>query len=205
MTAHPTSALPAPEDVQRAAQVTVLDEHGKEHRLGELWEGQDEGRTVVVWIRHFGCGLCQDYVKHLSQHFAPPLLSAHNVRLSIIGCGDSSYLSSYRKLVACPFDLYADRDGASYDALGMGKNLGSGETRPEYQKSGMAGVALKSISSFFQMGNVAFPGEWSRLGGECVFEQGQLKWCHRMQNTRDHAPLKELAAAAGVPLDSAAA
>lgn len=35
-------------------------------------------------------------------------------------------------------------------------------------------------------------GDYSQNGGEWVFVDGHLEWCHRMQNTRDHAEVAEL-------------
>lgn len=68
------------------------------------------------------------------------------------------------------------------------------------------------------MGRFTSAGDIKQLGGEFVFERGQVVWCHRMavrrvyllsagssltpsrvvQNTRDHAPFSELAQAMGV-------
>ena len=35
-------------------------------------------------------------------------------------------------------------------------------------------------------------GSANRQGGEWVFEGGELRWCHRMQNSQDHAEVEEL-------------
>lgn len=37
-----------------------------------------------------------------------------------------------------------------------------------------------------------FPGDYKQNGGEYLFEDGELKWCHRMRTTSDHAEVKEL-------------
>lgn len=35
-------------------------------------------------------------------------------------------------------------------------------------------------------------GSATRQGGEWLFQDGELKWCHRMQNSQDHAEVEEL-------------
>ena len=33
-------------------------------------------------------------------------------------------------------------------------------------------------------------GDYKQNGGEYLFENGDLKWCHRMKTTSDHAEIK---------------
>lgn len=43
-------------------------------------------------------------------------------------------------------------------------------------------------------------GDLKALGGEFVFDGPEaVTWAHRMENTRGHATVAEIAAAAGVP------
>lgn len=35
-------------------------------------------------------------------------------------------------------------------------------------------------------------GDFRQVGGEFVFENGRVAWCHRMKNTRDHAEIPEV-------------
>lgn len=35
-------------------------------------------------------------------------------------------------------------------------------------------------------------GDYKQNGGEFLFQDGELKWCHRMKTTSDHAEVKEL-------------
>lgn len=46
-----------------------------------------------------------------------------------------------------------------------------------------ASVVLTSLHSL---------GDYKQNGGEYLFEDGELKWCHRMKTTSDHAEVKEL-------------
>jgi hypothetical protein len=54
------SALPTPQELEAARQVPVHDAQGKQVLLGSLFEPDQIGGTaVVVFIRHFLCGLCE--------------------------------------------------------------------------------------------------------------------------------------------------
>ena len=49
-------AIPSEEDLIAVGQLPLLDETGRKVAFGSLYEHQ---RTIVVFIRHFHCGLCQ--------------------------------------------------------------------------------------------------------------------------------------------------
>ncbi|BGP39977.1 hypothetical protein JCM10450v2_003957 [Rhodotorula kratochvilovae] len=196
------SELPTEEQLVKARALSVQDERGDKVRFGELVEGR---RCIVVFIRHFFCGLCQDYLSFLSAHLPPSLLSTHSTTLLIIGCGAPAFIAPYRARLALPaeFALYADPDKKLYEALGMTRRtLELGEKTPEYVRGGMLGNVFGSIANAFRFGKVASPGDMKQVGGEFVFDaEGNTVWCHRMENTRDHAPLKELLHAAGIPYE----
>lgn len=61
---------------------------------------------------------------------------------------------------------------------------------------------LKSIGRLLKMGKPLSSGDFKALGGEFVFGPGAqtCTWCHRMQDTRGHASVREIATAAGVPV-----
>lgn len=50
------TAIPTAEDLTAIGQLLVVDEDGKKLPFGSLFEHQ---RTLVVFIRHFHCGLCK--------------------------------------------------------------------------------------------------------------------------------------------------
>ncbi|GAA5989647.1 hypothetical protein JCM10908_000571 [Rhodotorula pacifica] len=196
------NALPTAQELDAARQVPVYDSKGTQVLLGSLFEPDQIGGTaVVVFIRHFLCGLCQDYLSLLASKLPPSLLAEHKVRLSVVGCGDYKMIDAYRDHLSCPFPIYSDESKKAYEVLGMTKRTYDlGAATPEYQKKGMGSTVWTSIGSFFKMGKLANPGDSKQIGGEFAFSSsGQPTWCHRMENTRDHAPLRDLAQAAGLP------
>ncbi|GAA6027231.1 hypothetical protein JCM8097_002507 [Rhodosporidiobolus ruineniae] len=198
---------PTAQELATAADLPVLAADGTSRPLGQLMDNV-RGRAVVIFIRHFYCGLCQDYLSYLSTHISPSALSSSNVKLSIVGCGDASLIQPYKDSLGLPaeFEVFADPTKKTYEALGMTlRTLEMGKETPYYQRAGVIGNALQSILSAFKLRKLTTsPGDLKQLGGEFVFGPGREPlYTHRMENTRGHAPLNELLQAAGLPLESA--
>ncbi|KAH9041589.1 hypothetical protein EDB85DRAFT_1364457 [Lactarius pseudohatsudake] len=135
--AHPRSlSEPGPSgmlsstQLAHAARMQVVRENGVRVQFGELWRTQ---RTVVIFIRHFWCPLCQDYLTSLMRDGDHAALSRSGVRLIVIGCGSYGLIRSYRQIFRLPYELYVDASPgqALYRALGMGQApSGAHKTRP---------------------------------------------------------------------------
>ncbi|GAA5907808.1 peroxiredoxin-like family protein [Sporobolomyces salmoneus] len=187
---------PTPEQLHRASQLSVFNEQGEQVQLGSLMRNEKggSGKCIVIF--------CQDFISYLTSKITPEVLQQHNLKLSIIGCGDWELIKPYRQNLATPFEIYADPTKETYIALGMTlRTLDMGSKTPEYQKGGMIGNVLNSIMKAFKIGGIfgKNAGDQKQLGGEFVFADGQPIYTHRMQNTRGHAPLGELFEAAGLP------
>lgn len=70
-------------------------------------------------------------------------------------------------------------------------NLGLGEKKPDYIKKSFLGSVASGAWSVLS-NPTADPGKKSQNGGEWIFVDGELKWCRRMRNTRDHVEIEEL-------------
>lgn len=98
---------------------------------------------------------CQDFLSYLTSKITPEVLAQHNLKLSIVGCGDWELIKPYRENLATPFDIYADPTKETYVALGMTlRTLDMGGKTPEYQKSGMIGNIFGSIVKAFKIGGI---------------------------------------------------
>ncbi|KAL8286206.1 hypothetical protein RQP46_004694 [Phenoliferia psychrophenolica] len=191
---------PTPQELEAAAGLTVTNEDGQEVLLSSLYAEQ---KTVCIWIRHFYCGLCQDYISYLGTKITPAMLDEAGVKLIIIGCGDSAMIKPYRALLETPFPIYADMSKKTYVALGMTLRTldqGGPGNVPEYLKRGALGNVLVSIVNAFKLGKLSSKsGDIKQLGGEFVLGPGNVcRYTHRMENTKGHAPLAELLAEVGV-------
>lgn len=168
-------------------------------------------RTLVVFIRHFLCGNCQEYLMRLSSHplLSRSNLSRHNVNVAVIGCGSPSHIQSYRTLTKIPEDwgMYADPSTELYNILGMQRSLKLGDRRPTYIQRTLTGNMLRSVIQGVKRmpkGDVNKAGAWDVNGGEYLFESRgesddwRLRWCHQMENSRDHTEVEDLVSVLGL-------
>ncbi|KAF2774219.1 hypothetical protein EJ03DRAFT_370328 [Teratosphaeria nubilosa] len=140
-------------------------------------------QTLLIFIRHFYFGYCEDYVRALSHHLPPSRLAKTTppTTLKIIGCGHPTVVADYKRRTNCPFEIYCDPPRTLYKKLGMMCNLELGP-KPGYAEGGALGRTWASMCTLFE----------SRIkglkGGGAYDENGS----ERMRNTRDHAEVKEL-------------
>jgi peroxiredoxin len=181
----------------KAVSLPVLDSNGASHLFSTLYttDGHNQ-QTLVIFIRHFFCGSCKEYVCALSEKdgMTPSELSVANKRLIIIGCGQANLIEQYIKDTKCPFPIYADPTQQLYDAFGMIRTLNLGEKKPDYIKSSFVSNLAKSALSQLSAGTSMFQGgDIHQVGGEYLIdERGDIIWSHNMDNTRDHVEVKEL-------------
>jgi len=117
----------------------------------------------------------------------------------------------YLKTTNCPYELYADPTKGVYSALGMGRTLDLGSRKPGYVQQTAWKSVMSSVWQGLSWNHGGFAtkgGDFWQVGGEWLFHKTvgvgksdslglgegrwEVKWCHRMQNTRDHAELPEI-------------
>ncbi|KAK4191468.1 AhpC/TSA antioxidant enzyme-domain-containing protein [Podospora australis] len=167
--------LPSPETIRKIDNYIVLDRNGKSHTFRSLYTGKHVARRVlVIFVRHFYCGNCQDYLRSLSSAVSPTTLLALPIPtfIVVIGCGDPGLIDMYTSETNCPFPVYADPTRKLYAELGMIRTLALGQ-RPAYMqqhilKSSVASVVqgLKQIKN----GLALKGGDSRQIGGEFLFE-----------------------------------
>jgi hypothetical protein len=118
----------------------------------------------------------------------------------VIGCGAPELIEGYRQHTGCPFPIYADPTRKLFDVLGMTQSLNLGSKQPAYQTKSMLASTLASLLQGIKLGSGSFKaGSFRQLGGEFLYEQDAVQWCHRMRNTRDHAEVQEFRTILGLP------
>lgn len=197
-----SSTPPSQADLERVADLPVLDASRTAHKFHTLYS--DKPKVLIVFIRHFFCGNCQEYLRTLSSVLTPSSLLQLPTPTSIIviGCGQPDLIPMYKKETACPFPIYCDPTKALYKALGMTRTLDLGPKNPAYIQTSLPTVIVRSFLQALRAGNKMLSGgDFSQVGGEFLFElqeqEGGSKrrvvtWCHRMRNTRDHAEFSVL-------------
>ncbi|KAI1964151.1 hypothetical protein LOZ58_002014 [Ophidiomyces ophidiicola] len=200
-------ALPTEHDLDQAFKIPILDSYGKEQLFGDVFDNlraQEKSRVMVIFVRHFFCGSCQDYIQTLSSSIPPPSSLPSNTSLVIIGCGATSLIPMYAKETSCPFQIYTDPSSRLYSIFGMTRTWSLGPV-PEYLRHSTFALVVKGISQGLRRtfnGDALKSGDMAQVGGEFFFEikpksqeNGRdiiVTWGHRMKTTRDHTEVPEL-------------
>lgn len=194
-------AIPDAKTLSDASSLEVLDSSGNRVPFGSLFESE---KIVLVFIRHFFCGSCQDYVTQLSTVRKEALEEAR-MKIVVIGCGDWQPIESYTELTEFKGPIYADPSRKLYTTLGMTLESLASAPAGEPKKSYISGGALALTFRSIWKGPVKNPaligkqGNISQLGGDFVFGPGMTcSFANRMQHTEDHIEVPELMKTAGV-------
>ncbi|KAK8120729.1 hypothetical protein PG999_004849 [Apiospora kogelbergensis] len=172
--------LPTQATLKKLENHTVLDASRKSHTFKSLYSGPNVARRVLlIFVRHFFCGNCQEYLRMLSAAITPEALLALPVPtfIAVIGCGAPELINSYISETNCPYPVYADPTKLLYNELGMVRTLAMG-SRPAYMQNKsvaqtvMSGIVqgLKQVKS----GLVLKMGDQRQVGGEFLFEPASL-------------------------------
>jgi hypothetical protein len=76
-----------------ASLLEVIDEKGRKHRFGDLVRRR---KTIVVFIRHWHCPMCAQYVDSILANVTEEALELAEVDLIIIGNGSDKMINGYR-------------------------------------------------------------------------------------------------------------
>ncbi|KAK6543135.1 hypothetical protein TWF694_007055 [Orbilia ellipsospora] len=191
------SQLPSKSEWNNALQLPIQDSNGNTHTFGSLVQPDSETDTVIViFVRHFHCGLCQNYIESLSPLITPETLKAHKTRLIIIGCGGHSMIKTYAEELKTPFPVYTDHSREIYKAFGMGRTLQGPAKKPAYVRTSVVAMGLKAfrhvLKSAASGGALWDAGDMSQVGGEWFIRNGKLEWGHRMPDTAGHMSAEEI-------------
>jgi len=205
--------VPSEEKIAKVAGFSVFDVNGKKVPFRSLYEGANGGKknhkVLVVFVRHFYCGNCQDFLEYISKGLPSPAeLEALPVPVSIavVGCGSSSLIPYYVEKSSCPFPVYADPTRRLFSVLEMTRSTARSAQLPEYvsDKSLFRGAinGIGQILSRIPHGDGLKGGAFDQVGGDFLFENGKVTWCHRMRDTTDHSNLPKIREVLGLPLAS---
>ncbi|WWC70435.1 uncharacterized protein I206_104386 [Kwoniella pini CBS 10737] len=193
---------PTHKSLFEASLMEVIDENGRRFKFGDLVRNR---KTIVIFIRHWYCPLCAQYMNSILAEVSLDALEEANVDLIIIGNGSDKMLNGYRnKAFRSPFKIYTDPTLALYRALGLTRQTGDGgenEDKGEYLVQSAKESTIQTIKRATKM-PIRNPGHFTQLGGEFIFN-GTLNvtYTHRMINTRSHQPIRDICEKAGVRLE----
>ncbi|KAI1327329.1 hypothetical protein F5Y16DRAFT_198823 [Xylariaceae sp. FL0255] len=168
--------IPTQEDLKGIENYTVLDRDGKTRPFKSLYSGRNVPRRVlIIFVRHFFCDNCQEYLRTLSASISPDELLSLPVStfVAVIGCGSHELIDAYIKETNCPFPVYADPTRRLYTELGMVRTLTMGPKPAYLQKRTMAHTVLSGLRQGLKQihtGLASKNGDLRQVGGEFLFE-----------------------------------
>lgn len=125
-------------------------------------------------------------------------------QIIVIGCGSPDLIKQYKTATSCPFPIFADPSRELFKLLGMNISFNMlGKSRPEYMRN-INPAQWIAEQSKFQMKSKgglrlkAKGGNIFQIGGEFLFEDGRVVWCHRMRNYRGHAEVDTIKRVLGI-------
>jgi hypothetical protein len=182
--------------------IPIFSASGTSIPFGSIYEPAiaTHTRQLVIFVRHFYCGACQAYLQALTSSISPSEYFSIPTPTSIvvIGCGKPDMIEHYKRFTGCPFPIYADPSRSLFKRLGMNLTLNFGGQRPEYmadipfmkwQNGQIAQIAseVRNPDNGVRKRDAFRGGNLLQIGGEFLFEEGEVVWCHRMRSMRDHA------------------
>ena len=190
--------LPSYLQLNYASRLPITGEDGKQITFGSLFESQP---TIIIFIRHFWCPLCQDYMSSVNSFLGPKMIcnncenghrdikgfaalghdSGTRVRFVVISNGAHGMIAKYRQIFGLFFKMYTDPSLALYQALGMGKDgdIKHHQNQQTHQYSTSLGSSISEKNS-----DINKPGEYvkhSLMGGIAMvvmraFKVGMPVW-----------------------------
>ncbi|KAL4790915.1 AhpC/TSA antioxidant enzyme-domain-containing protein [Aspergillus venezuelensis] len=193
------SEIPCAQTLSQIADYKLLDRQGKELSFSDIVNGPNApDRTLVLFVRHFFCGSCQEYLQRLSDTITDEVLSSAPAPTSIavIGCGEPSLIDFYAAETRCRWPMYCDPTRELYKALGMINSWTVGP-QPEYISRSVPQLVVKAFHQmipYVKTGQFLKAGPGEQQGGEFLFEESEgvekhVTWCHRMQRSWGHAEI----------------
>ncbi|KAL1940249.1 hypothetical protein VTO73DRAFT_9201 [Trametes versicolor] len=188
------------EQIGRAAALTVIAQNGLRVQFGELFRDR---RTIVIFIRHFWCPNCQDYMYSISRNVDVEALKRAGIDFILIGNGSHGMIKSYRHIFRTPIPMFTDPSLRLHAALGMTlrtNDPGPDSEKGDYCRHGPIGGLAMVVRNALRVGMPVWEkgGDASQLGGEFVLGPGLgCSFAHRMTTTRSHAPILDVLMGAG--------
>ena len=174
-------------DLNALSDLSLPDQNGTEHRLGDLWKDQP---VIVVFLRHFGCHNCRDHAVQLRDRYED--LRRESVDLVAIGTGDQRYAGAFVRDEKIPYLVLVDDDAKAAQAASVKV---ASWYRLLHPSSWAASVqAWKRGARIHKAGKRV-----TQLGATFVLGPGdQVRYSHVDDDSVDHAPVPDILAAVGV-------
>ncbi|XP_014663604.1 PREDICTED: thioredoxin-like protein AAED1 [Priapulus caudatus] len=170
----------------------VYDENGYRIRMGDVYMKQ---KTILIFVRHFLCFICKDYVADLAR-VQERYLKEAGVQLVVIGHAPHKYIKPFRELTGLHHLLYCDPERKVYHELQLRSAELVQKKSPHVRSSTVLGILN---STWRAMQCMEWQGNIDQQGGAFVVGPGNnVHYAHIDYGATDHAPINEVLMAADV-------
>nr|XP_056704751.1 peroxiredoxin-like 2C [Euleptes europaea] len=185
-----------PVRLRDASSRLVVDAAGEGLPFGALWQQQ---KTVVVFVRHFLCYACKEYVEDLGK-IPKEFLQDANVRLVVIGQSSHHHIKPFCNLTGYPHEMFVDPERKIYRTLGMKRGEAFiASVQSPHVKSNLLSGSIKSMWRAMASPAFDFQGDPAQQGGTLILGPGnEIHFVHLDRNRLDHAPINAVLQLAGV-------
>ncbi|XP_024064740.1 peroxiredoxin-like 2C isoform X1 [Terrapene carolina triunguis] len=185
-----------PGELRDAARRLLVDGDGQRIPFGGLFR---EHRAIVVFVRHFLCYTCKEYVEDLAK-IPKNLLQDAKVRLIVIGQSSHHHIKPFCSLTGYPHEIYVDPEREIYKILGMKKGeAATTSVQSPHVKSNLLSGSIRSMWRAMTGPTFDFQGDPAQQGGTLILGPGsKVHFVHLDKNRLDHAPISTVLQLAGV-------
>uniref|UniRef100_A0A2K5Z547 Peroxiredoxin like 2C n=1 Tax=Mandrillus leucophaeus TaxID=9568 RepID=A0A2K5Z547_MANLE len=150
-------------------------------------------RAVVVFVRHFLCYICKEYVEDLAK-IPESFLQEANVTLIVIGQSSYHHIEPFCKPTGYSHEIYVDPEREMYKRLGMkrGEEIAASRQSP-HVKSNLLSGSLQMTGPQFD-----FQGDPAQQGGILILGPVNIHFIHCDRNRLAHKPINSVLQLVGV-------
>lgn len=165
----------------KAPDSIVVDAHGQDIHLNELWQ---DGSTLLVFLRHFGCIYCRERLNQLARHREE--IEQAGLNIVTIGLGESEHAKTYCGSLLPDALCLASEDSSVYKTYGFSHiKLGNILSFTAIQNT------VRAVTSGQMQGQTT--GDVRMIGGTFIIDQaGVVQYAYYSKTPGDHPSFERI-------------
>jgi len=166
----------------RAPAGKAYDIHAMPIELGDSWSS---GPTLLVFLRHFGCIFCREWMADIERH-KEQIEAAGLSQVILVALGEPKHAAFFGPLLAPSALCYATQSSDLYAAYGLSQGKLGQLVGPRTALS-----ALRATAKGKRQGTAT--GDVKMLGGTFIVDRaGTIQFAHYSQFAGDNPDLDQL-------------
>lgn len=167
----------------QAPTVTLVDGTGAATALADVFGGR---KTLLTFLRHFGCLFCREWLAKLAQHQAE--LDGAGLQVVAVAMGDPKHIARYCDRIAPDITCLTGDDGSleAYHAYGLQEGGLKQFTSFDALKAG-----FRAIKGGHAVGKAT--GNVRMMPGTFLIDaEGRVRWTYYSEHVGDHPDIADI-------------